>query len=130
MIDLLGSIIVFLVFSLVDVISFLIGFLIIHLVIVVARLLIPKKRKKPVFKTDIFIIDYIQKSSTISAHTARASFIVSYFAFNYNYYLFFLMVIPLLVGYFRIRKKHHDLIDVLFGLVLGVYATLVTSYLF
>lgn len=130
MIDLLGSIIVFLVFSLVDVISFLIGFLIIHLVIIVARLLIPKKRKKPVFKTNIFIIDYIQRSSTISAHTARASFIVAYFAFNYSYYLFFLMVLPLLVGYFRIRKKHHDLIDVLFGLVLGVYAALVSFTLF
>ena len=120
MISIIGSLIVYFGFALLDLYVFTIAFFVLHLTIATARFILPKKRKKKVNNLKIPIYTWFESISTISGHSARFAFIITFLAFTYSIYfsLLYFLIIPL--GYERITKGYHDNIDIISGFLLGV----------
>ena len=101
--------------------------------IILARLLVFKKRKikpKLLFGGNIWIVGLINSRSFISAHVARLTALISILSIHYSFYLLGLLVIPFLLGYYRIKQGFHDLVDVLVGFLVGAYFGFLSYYLF
>jgi membrane-associated phospholipid phosphatase len=66
------------------------------------------------------IIERVRNGSFPSLHTARAVFLALVFGEGVIYLLVFLLIVAALVGYSRIYRRRHDVVDVVFGALLGV----------
>ncbi len=110
--------------------TLIMGLIIIYLVSLIIRIFYFKPRpKKREYKN---FIEKIDASSFPSIHAARATFIFLFLLMNFlkSFYLIFLvLILTLLVFYSRIYLKKHYLIDVLGGILLGIFSLVISLFI-
>ncbi|MFT4283112.1 MAG: phosphatase PAP2 family protein [Candidatus Woesearchaeota archaeon] len=132
----LGSIWLYIVLSLVFfelIIPLFLAFIFLTGFIVLARLFVPKKRKKRpklLFGKDFWIVNLINSRSFISAHVARTTAFIVILSIHFSFFFFSLFLVSFILGYVRIKQGFHDFVDVLVGFLVGAYFGVLSYYLF
>lgn len=104
-----------------------IGIILLYTFAVPIRLLFFKERPEPKKFNDIF--GRISASSIPSLHSARSTFLLLFFVYltNINFlFTFFASVVVLIVLYSRVYFKKHYVIDVIVGVILGIFCYYLT----
>ena len=107
------------------------GVIIIYLFTIIIRAVYFKQRpRKQKYKN---FIEKIDASAFPSVHAARISFLLMFLFFYIFKDLILMMlafILTLLIIYSRIYLKKHDLIDVLGGVILGIFSFIISSRIF
>ncbi len=108
-------------------IKFIISILITELLCAIIKL--ATRTDRPIPRKRITIFDQYDASTFPSAHTARiASSFTTLSVFYQNYFIILLSVIMIfIVGYSRVKLKHHFIQDVIFGGAVGIIISLIIS---
>jgi len=105
--------------SQVDAVIIFTEFLLLEVLCFLLKMVIPKKRPETSIKKSI--INLYEERSFPSIHAARVSLLVLLlFPILPKLDLFFISIV-ILVGYSRIYLRKHDFIDILGGILLGVF---------